>query len=123
MNVWVIGIGSERPETVKTHKAFFTGLLFTLVEDLSQVAPLDQENLNLEELANFVVDKYPKIYRNEVATWQYILEKGQMIVGKLIQFLLSAPPTDAVDNTIDILTAICTYIPAKYKQAWFVSAF
>ena len=76
-------------------------------EDLSQVVPLDQDNLNLDELAKFVIESYPNIHSNEVATWRFILEKGQHIVGRLIEFLLSAPPGDVVDYTIDILVSNC----------------
>lgn len=86
-----------------------------MVEDLSQVAPLDQDNLNFDEVAKFILERYPNIHTNEVATWRYILEKGQHIVGKLIEFVLSAPPGNVVENTVDILVAICTYVPAKYK--------
>ena len=76
MNTWVIGIGTEHPDAVKTHKAFFTGLISALSEDLSQVVPLDQDNLNFDELAKFIGDSFPNIHTNEVATWKFILDKG-----------------------------------------------
>lgn len=86
-----------------------------MVEDLSSVAPLNQDNLNFDEVAKFVIERYPNIHVNEVASWRYILEKGQLIVGKLIDFILSAPPENAVEYTVDILVCICRSIPAKYK--------
>jgi hypothetical protein len=112
----VIGIGIEHPEAVKTHKSFFTNLLSILQTDLSSVAPLEQENLNLDEVSKVIKESYPNIYVNEVATWRYLLEKGPHIVNKLIEFILSAPSGDAVDCTIDILVAITKFIPLKYKQ-------
>ena len=76
LNTWVIGIGTEHPDAVKTHKAFFTGLISTLSEDLSQVVQLDQDNINYDELTKFIAENYPNIHTNEVATWRFILEKG-----------------------------------------------
>lgn len=76
LNTWVIAIGTEHPETIKTHKAFFTSLLTIVVEDLSKVAPLDQEGLNFDEVAKVIHEAYPDIHVNEVATWRYILDKG-----------------------------------------------
>ena len=79
------------------------------------MAPLDADNLNFDEVAKVIMERYPNIQTNEVATWRFILEKGQHIVGKLIEFLLSAPSGDVVDNIIDILVSICSYVPSKYK--------
>jgi hypothetical protein len=47
-----------------------------LNEDLSQVFPLDQDSINLEELAKHIAENFPNIHSNELATWRYILEKG-----------------------------------------------
>jgi hypothetical protein len=119
----VIGIGTEHPDTVVTHKAIFANILTVLHTDLSSVAPLEQENLNFDDVSKVIKDSFPDICVNEVATWRYLLENGQHIVNKLIEFMLSAPSNDVVDYIIDILVVICKYIPSNYKQQWFISAF
>jgi len=45
LNMWVIGIGIDNQDAIKTHQSFFCQLLNTINNDLSKVAPL----MNSEE--------------------------------------------------------------------------
>jgi hypothetical protein len=51
-----------------------------------------------------------------------LIDNGQTIVSRLIEFMLTAPPSDVVDHLVDELVATCVYIPSQYKESWFALA-
>jgi hypothetical protein len=46
-----------------------------------------------------------------------------MIVERVMQVILEAPPRDVADYYSDILIDICFEFPPAYKQMWFTHAF
>lgn len=56
LKMWIIGIGIDHQDAIKTHQSFFSLLLNTLNTDLSKVAPImnSEEVVKLEELAKVI---------------------------------------------------------------------
>ena len=87
LNTWALGIGIEHPEAAQTHESFVSNLLNIVRADLSEVADLEQ-NLQWDQVAQVVRDTFPQIHVNEVAVWKYMLEKGGLIIEKLMDCIL-----------------------------------
>jgi hypothetical protein len=70
-----------------------------------------------------VSEVFVNIHPNEVLVWKYLIEKSQIIVDRLIDVILSAPPRDFVDYVVDDIVAICHHLPENEKRVWFAQAF
>jgi len=61
-------------------------------------------------------DTYPQIHVNEVAVWKYMLEKGNPIVNRLMDFIINVPRGDSIDHMIATMVVFCHHMPALYKE-------
>ena len=74
-------------------------------------------------MAKVVSDTFPQIHVNEVAVWKYMLDKGGLMISKLMESVLSAPSRDIVDHMIATIVVFSHNMPDNYKQVWFQTTF
>lgn len=120
--MWILGIGLEQREALKTHQGFFGDLVKLIKSELKQAGNIETPQ-ELEVTRERIRESFPLVFDTEVLLWRVLLEQGHTIVERLMAVILDAPSRDVADFYVDTLVDICNEMPAAYKQLWFTNAF
>jgi hypothetical protein len=75
LNMWIIGIGLDHRDALKTHQGFFSDLVKLLQTDLKQAGNIETPQ-ELEVTRERVRESFPHIFDTEVIMWRVLLEQG-----------------------------------------------
>jgi hypothetical protein len=73
--MWILGIGLEHRDALKTHQGFFSDLVKLLQSELRQAGGIDTPQ-ELEVTRERVRESFPQIFDTEVILWKVLLEQG-----------------------------------------------